>query len=101
VVVPAALSGIAAAFILAISRAIGETMIVLIAAGPIPRLNPDPRQGMETMTAFIARVSLGDTPVGSIVYKTIFALGTTLFAMTLVLNVIAYRIVRRFRERYE
>jgi phosphate transport system permease protein len=101
VVVPAALSGIAASFILAISRAIGETMIVTIAAGQIPRLSPDPRVGMESMTAYIVQVSLGDTPAGSIAYRTIFALGTTLFAMTLVLNVISYRIVRRFRERYE
>jgi phosphate transport system permease protein len=101
VVVPAALSGIAAAFILGLSRAIGETMIVAIAAGQIPHLSLDPRQAMETLTAFIVQVSLGDTPTGSIAYRTIFALGTTLFAITLTLNVISYRIVRRFRERYE
>jgi phosphate transport system permease protein len=101
VVVPAALSGIAAAFILALSRAIGETMIVAIAAGQIPNLTIDPRQAMETLTAFIVQVSLGDTPTGSIAYRTIFALGTTLFAITLALNVLSYRIVRRFRERYE
>jgi phosphate transport system permease protein len=101
VVVPAALSGIAAAFILALSRAIGETMIVAIAAGQIPNFTADPRQAMETLTAFIVQVSLGDTPTGSIAYRTIFALGATLFAITLALNVLSYRIVRRFRERYE
>jgi phosphate transport system permease protein len=101
VVVPAALSGIAAAFILALSRAIGETMIVAIAAGQIPNLTADPRQAMETLTAFIVQVSLGDTPTGSIAYRTIFALGATLFAITLALNVLSYRIVQRFRERYE
>lgn len=101
VVVPAALSGIAAAFILGLSRAIGETMIVAIAAGNLPNLTADVRQPMQTMTAYVVQVSLGDTPFGSTAYKTIFALGTTLFAMTLVLNVISHRIVRRFRERYE
>ncbi len=100
VVVPAALSGIAAAFILGLSRAIGETMIVAIAAGQIPALTADPRVPMETMTAFIVQVSLGDTPTGSIAYKTIFALGTTLFTITLGLNIVSNRIVRRFRERY-
>ncbi len=101
VVIPAALSGIAAAFILALSRAIGETMIVTLAAGQIPNLSIDPREPMQTMTAYIVQVSLGDTPFGSTAYKTIFALGTTLFAITLVLNVVAFRVVRRFRERYE
>lgn len=101
VVVPAALSGIAAAFILALSRAIGETMIVTIAAGQIPNLSADIRQPMETMTAYIVQVSLGDTPTGSIAYKTIFALGTTLFVITLGLNILSHRIVRRFREKYE
>jgi phosphate transport system permease protein len=101
VVVPAALSGIMAGVILALSRAIGETMIVAIMAGQIPSLTLDPRRPMETMTAFIVQMSLGDTPYGSIEYKTIFAIGTTLFAMTLVLNIAALRFVRRFRERYE
>ncbi len=101
VIVPAALSGIAAAFILGLARAIGETMVVTIAAGGIANLSLDPREAMQTMTAYIVQVSLGDTPFGSTAYKTIFALGTTLFAMTLVLNVIAFRVVRRFRERYE
>ncbi|MGH2794520.1 MAG: phosphate ABC transporter permease subunit PstC [Actinomycetota bacterium] len=101
VVVPAALSGISAAVILGLSRAIGETMIVTIAAGQIPSLSADPRMPMQTMTAFIVQVSLGDTPAGSIAYKTIFALGSTLFVITLGLNLISSRIVRRFRERYE
>jgi phosphate transport system permease protein len=101
VVVPAALSGIVAAFILGISRAIGETMIVAVAAGQIPNLTVDPRQAMETMTTYIVQVSLGDTPFGSTAYKTIFALGATLFGMTLALNVVSYRFIRRFRERYE
>jgi len=101
IVVPAALSGIAAAFILALSRAIGETMIVTIAGGLNPTLSADPRQSMETMTAYIVQVSLGDTPAGSTAYKTIFALGTTLFVITLALNTLSYRIVRRFREKYE
>ena len=101
VVVPAALSGIVAAFILGISRAVGETMIVAIAAGQIPNLSADPRQAMETMTTYIVQVSLGDTPFGSTAYKTIFALGATLFAMTLALNVASYRFIRLFRERYE
>ena len=101
VVLPAALSGVAAAFTLALSRAIGETMIVAIAAGQMPNLTLDPRQPMETMTAYIVQVSLGDTPFGSIEYKTIYALGTTLFLITLGLNVLSYRFVRRFRERYE
>jgi phosphate transport system permease protein len=76
-------------------------MIVAIASGQIPNLSIDPREAMETMTAFIVQVSLGDTPAGSTAYKTIFAVGTTLFAMTLGLNVLSHRIVRRFRERYE
>ncbi|HZA26958.1 MAG TPA: phosphate ABC transporter permease subunit PstC [Actinomycetota bacterium] len=101
VVVPGALSGIAASFILGLSRAIGETMIVAIAAGALPNLSIDPRESMETMTTFIVQVSLGDTPAGSTAYKTIFAVGTTLFAMTLVLNILSHQFVRRFRERYE
>ena len=101
VVVPAALSGIAAAFILALSRAIGETMIVTIAAGQIPNLSADPREPMMTLTAFIVQVSLGDTPATSVAYKTIFALGMTLFTITLLLNIVAQRISRRFREKYD
>lgn len=101
VVFPAAISGIAAALILALSRAIGETMIVTVAAGQIPNLTADVREPMQTMTAYIVQVSLGDTPAGSTAYRTIFALGTTLFVMTLGLNVLSHRIVLRFRERYE
>jgi phosphate transport system permease protein len=101
VVVPAALSGIVASFVLAISRAIGETMIVLIAAGQQPTLTFDPRETVETMTAFIAATGNGDVPRGSIEYKTIFAVGLTLFIATYLMNIIATRLVRRFREVYE
>jgi phosphate transport system permease protein len=101
IVVPAALSGIVASFVLAISRAVGETMIVLIAAGQQPTFTFDPRRAVETMTAFIAATGNGDVPRGSIEYKTIFAVGLTLFVITFVMNVIATRLVRRFREVYE
>jgi len=100
-VVPAALSGISAAFILAVSRAIGETMIVAIAAGQQPKLTLDPLQSIETMTAYIVQVSLGDTPQQSIAYKTIFAVGMLLFVMTLIMNLISNWITRRYREVYE
>jgi phosphate transport system permease protein len=101
IVVPAAISGIVASYVLAISRAVGETMIVLIAAGQQPNLTFDPREAIETMTAFIAATGAGDVPVGSVEYKTIFAVGLTLFIATLALNVVAIRLVRRFREVYE
>jgi phosphate transport system permease protein len=101
IVVPAALSGIVASYVLAISRAIGETMIVLIAAGQQPSLTFDPRRAIETMTAFIAATGAGDVPVGSVEYKTIFAVGLTLFVATLALNLVAIRLVRRWREVYE
>lgn len=107
VVLPAALSGIVASVILAVSRAIGETMIVSLAAGQ----SPQPIDGslgfinpfipVMTMTAFIVQVSLGDTPHGTLPYKTIFAVGMTLFVMTLILNIMSYWFVRRFREKYE
>jgi phosphate transport system permease protein len=100
-VVPAALSGISAAFILAVSRAIGETMIVAIAAGQQPKLTLNPLQSIETMTAFIVQVSLGDTPQQSIAYKTIFAVGMLLFVMTLIMNLISNWLTRRYREVYE
>jgi phosphate transport system permease protein len=100
-VVPAALSGISAAFILAVSRAIGETMIVAIAAGQQPKLTLNPLQSIETMTAYIVQVSLGDTPQQSIAYKTIFAVGMLLFVMTLIMNLISNWITRRYREVYE
>ncbi|HSN98631.1 MAG TPA: phosphate ABC transporter permease subunit PstC [Candidatus Nanopelagicales bacterium] len=95
VVIPSAFSGIAAAMLLGVSRAMGETMIVTIAAGQQPRLTLDPRVPIETMTAYIAQVSLGDTPAGTLAYRTIFAVGLSLFAMTLTLNVIAHRLRRR------
>jgi phosphate transport system permease protein len=101
VVVPAGLSGIIAAFVLGISRAIGETMIVLIAAGGTPNLTLNPTRSMQTMTAFIGAAGLGDQPTGSIGYKTIVAVGITLFAMTLIMNLISIRLVRRYREVYE
>lgn len=101
VVVPAALSGIFAAFVLAISRALGETMIVLIAAGGTPNLSFDPTEAMQTMTAFIAAAGIGDQPTGSIGYKTIFAVGSALFVVTFFLNFLSIRLVRRFREVYE
>ena len=100
VVVPSALSGIIAAFILAISRAIGETMIVAIAAGQQPRLTLNPLEAIQTMTAYIVQVSLGDTPTGTLEFRTIFAVGMTLFVMTLILNIISQLVLRRFREAY-
>jgi len=101
VVVPSSLSGIVAAFILAVSRAIGETMIVAIAAGQVPRFTFNPLVAMETMTAYIVQVSLGDTPHGTLEYQTIFAVGTTLFVITMALNLLSYRFLKRFREVYE
>ena len=101
IVVPAAISGIVASYVLAISRAIGETMIVLIAAGQQPNLSFDPREAVETMTAFIAATGAGDVPTGSVEYKTIFAVGLTLFVLTLVMNLVSIRLVRKYREVYE
>ncbi len=101
VVVPAALSGIVAAAIIAISRAVGETMIVTLAAGNQPNLSWNPLEGMQAMTAFIVQVSLGDTPRGTIEYSTIFAIGTMLFLSTLLLNILARWVIARFREVYE
>ena len=100
VVYPAALSGIVASYILAISRAIGETMIVAIAAGMQPNLTIDPREPAATITAFIVQVSLGDLPHGSIGYQSIFAAGVTLFIMTLIFNILGYVLRKRFREVY-
>ena len=101
IVVPAAISGIIAAFVLAFSRAVGETMIVLIAAGQLPQITFDPRETIETMTAFIGATGNGDVPTGSIEYKTIFAVGLTLFAITYAINLFSIRLVRKFREVYE
>jgi phosphate transport system permease protein len=101
VVVPAALSGIVASMVLGISRGIGETMIVLIAAGLQPTTGLDPREGYETMTTFIAATGQGDIPTGSTEYKTIFAVGMVLFVITLFLNMIAIRFVRKYRQVYD
>ena len=101
VIVPAALSGIVAAFILAISRAVGETMIVAIAAGQSTVVQFNPLNPMETMTAYIARVSLGDNPQTSLEFKTIFAVGMLLFLITFLLNLISQRVLARFREVYQ
>jgi phosphate transport system permease protein len=100
VVVPAAFSGITAAFILAISRAVGETMIVAIAAGQQPRLTWDPTVPIETMTAYIVQVSLGDTPQGTLEYRTIFAVGMLLFLGTFGLNLVSAWLRQRYREEY-
>ena len=101
VVVPAASSGIIVSIILAISRAIGETMIVAIAAGQQPRLTLDPTVPVETITAYIVQVSLGDVQHGSLEYRTIFAAGITLFIFTFLLNTVSFRIRKKYREKYE
>jgi len=101
IVVPAAISGIVASYVLAISRAVGETMIVLLVAGQQPNLTFDPLRAVETMTAFIAATGQGDVPTGSIEYKTIFAVGLTLFLATFAMNIVSIRLVRRYREVYE
>lgn len=102
VVVPAAISGIVASFVLGVSRALGETMIVTIAGGlRSDRVSLDPTEGAATMTAFIANIGQGDVPVGSLDYDSIFAVGALLFLFTFVLNAVSIRMVRRFREVYE
>ena len=101
IVVPASLSCIFAAFVLAISRAIGETMAVTLAAGATPNLTLNPLESIQTMTAYIVQVSLGDTPAGTLSYQTLFAVGAVLFSMTLVLNLIANAIMNRYRDVYE
>ncbi|HVF21273.1 MAG TPA: phosphate ABC transporter permease subunit PstC [Mycobacteriales bacterium] len=101
VVIPAALSGIAASIILGISRAVGETMIVAVAAGSTPNLTIDVRESIQTMTGYIAQVSLGDSQQGTVDYQSIFAVGLTLFVLTLLLNMLSQRFVRRFRQVYQ
>ncbi len=101
VAVPAASSGIMVSVILAVSRAIGETMIVAIAAGQQPRLTFDPRVPIETITTYIVQVSSGDVPNGSLEYRTIFAAGLTLFVITFILNNISFYIKKKYREQYE
>ena len=100
VVFPGALSGIAAAYILGISRAVGETMILAVAAGMQPNLTWNPMESAATITAFIVQVALGDLPHGSVGYQTIFAAGLTLMLLTLVFNVLGHWMRRRFSERY-
>ena len=101
IVFPAALSGITAAVILAVSRAIGETMIVAIAAGQQPKFTMNPLVPIETITAYIVQISLGDTPHGTLEYSTIFVCGMTLFVLTFALNVVSFKLKRRFQEIYE
>jgi phosphate transport system permease protein len=101
VVVPAASSGILVSVILGIARAIGETMVVAIAAGQQPNLTLDPRQTVETITAYIVQVSLGDVQHGSLEYKTVFAAGITLFVFTFLLNNISFWIKKKYQEKYE
>ena len=100
VVFPAALSGIAAAVVLGLSRAIGETMIVAMAAGGTPNLSLDPREGMQTMTGYMAQTAGGESPPGSTPYNTLFAVGLLLFVITMIINLISITIVRRFRQEY-
>jgi phosphate transport system permease protein len=101
VVFPAALSGIVASIVLAISRALGETMIVVLAAGSTPQLTFNPVEAIQAMTSYIATTATGDISTGSVDYKSVFAVGTVLFVMTLVMNVISIRLVRKYREVYD
>ena len=100
VVVPGAFSGITAAYILGMSRAVGETMVLAIAAGQNPNLTANPLEGAATITAYIVQMSMGDLPHGSLAYSAIFAVGIVLFLMTLVFNLIGFYLRRRFREVY-
>lgn len=101
IVLPAAFSGVVAAFLLAVSRAIGETMAVAMACGSNPNLTANPLQSIQTMTAYIVQKSGGEAPAGSVVYQSIYAVGLTLFVMTLVLNIISQWVMRRYREVYQ
>ena len=101
VVFPAAISGVVASIVLAASRAVGETMVVLLVAGSSPNLTFDPGSSVQTMTAFIGTTATGDISPGTVKYDTIFAVGTLLFVMTLIMNMFAIRLVRKYREVYE
>jgi phosphate transport system permease protein len=101
IVLPAALSGVVAAVVLGISRAVGETLAVTLAAGTQPRLTGDPTQGMQTITAYIVAISKGEASRGSVQYNSIFAVGLLLFIVTLIINIVALRFVRRFRTVYQ
>lgn len=100
IVLPAALSGVTAAFLLGLARAVGETMVLAIAAGQNPNLTADPREGAATITSYIVQMSLGDLPHGSLVYSTIFAVGLVLFVMTLAFNIVGFWLRKKFREAY-
>ena len=101
VVVPAALSGILASFLLAISRAVGETMAVTLACGGQPKLSVDPREGIATMTGFIARIAQGDVPHGTTLFNSLFAVAAVLFVMTLGMNLLAQWILKKYRQVYQ
>lgn len=101
VVFPAALSGVVAAILLALARAVGETMAVALAAGSTPKMSLNPLVSVQTMTAYIVQVSKGDAPAGTIEYQSIFVVGLSLFLITFAVNVVAQRVLERFREAYE
>ena len=101
ILVPSAFSGIVASFVLAISRAFGETMAVTLAAGATPQFTLNPLESIQTMTAYIVQVSLGDTPAGGIEYQTIFAVAALLFTVTLLMNLISNFIMNKYREEYD
>lgn len=101
IVFPAALSGILASFVLAVSRAIGETMAVTLAAGATPNLTINPLESVQTMTAYIVQLSLGDTPHGTLEYQTLFVIGVTLFIITLFMNFLSELILRKYRQKYD
>ncbi|HXR30465.1 MAG TPA: ABC transporter permease subunit, partial [Solirubrobacterales bacterium] len=101
VIFPAALSGIVASIVLAISRALGETMIVLIAAGSTPNFTFNPVESIQTMTAYIATTATGDISTGSLDFKSVFAVASVLFVLTLTMNAISIRLTRKYREVYE